>query len=126
MINFIIECLIGLSCLFLISLGTKTMFTPKSMFEILAIKPEGATGLNTIRGFLGGLFIGSSIVLATGLITGNPIFYLTIAIIMGLVVTGRLIGIIIDNFNKKILFPLIAEIVMVTIFIIAYILLRPN
>jgi hypothetical protein len=47
------------------------MFAPKSIFDILDIEPMGQAGLNTIRGFLGGSFIGSSIVLATGLFTGN-------------------------------------------------------
>ena len=62
----VLQGLVGLSCLFLAGLGARTMFAPNSMVEILAVEPEGPAGLNTIRGFLGGLFIGSSIVLATG------------------------------------------------------------
>ena len=119
MMDIVIQGLVGLSCLFLVVLGAKTMFTPNSMLEILAIKPEGSAGLNTIRGFLGGLTTGSSIVLGTGLATGNTTFYLAVAMVMGTVVIGRLIGIAFDGFDKKVLFPLIAEILMVTIFIVA-------
>ena len=115
----VIQGLVGLSCLFLVGLGVKTMFTPNSMLELLAIKPEGSAGLNTIRGFLGGLTAGSSIVLGVGLATGNTTFYLAVAMVMGTVIIGRLIGIAFDGFDKKVLFPLIAEIVMVTIFIVA-------
>lgn len=120
----VIQGLVGVSCLFLAGLGVKTMFTPNSMLEILAIKPEGSAGLNTIRGFLGGLTLGSSIVLAAGLVTGSTVFFLAVATIMGTVIIGRLIGIAFDGFDKKVLFPLIAEILMVTIFIIAHTQLR--
>ena len=67
----VLRVLVGLSCLFLAGLGARTLFAPKSMLGILAVEPEGPAGLNTIRGFLGGLFVGSSIVLATGLATGS-------------------------------------------------------
>jgi len=118
--EFAIQGLVGLSSLFLLALGTRTMFAPKAMINILAIEPEGPPGLNTIRGFLGGLFIGSSIVLATGLVTGNTTFYLAVAMTMSVVVAGRWFGIAFDGFDKKVVFPLVAEMAMVTIFIVAY------
>ena len=122
----VLQGLVGLSCLFLVGLGARTMFAPKSMVEILAVEPEGPAGLNTIRGFLGGLFIGSSIVLATGLATGNTTFFLAVATVMGVVVVGRLVGIAVDGFDKKVVFPLVVELVMVTIFIVAYTQLGPD
>ena len=96
------------------------MLVPKSMFAILAVEPQGAAGLNTIRGFLGGLFIGSSIVLATGLVTGNTTFFLAVAMTMSVVVTGRCVGIAMDGFDKRVTFPLVAEIGMVAVFVVAY------
>ena len=120
MMDAVLQGLVGLSCLFLATLGARTMFVPKSMFGILAVEPEGPAGLNTIRGFLGGLFIGSSIVLATGLVTGNTTFFLAVAMTMSVVVTGRCVGLAMDGFDKKVVFPLVAEIVMVAIFIVAY------
>ena len=117
----VLQGLVGLSCLFLVGLGARTMFAPKSMVEILAVEPEGPAGLNTIRGFLGGLFIGSSIVLATGLVTGNTAFFLAVAMTMSVVVVGRWVGITVDGFDKKVVFPLVAEMLMVSIFIVAYI-----
>lgn len=118
--EIVLQCLVGLSCLFLVGLGVRTMFAPKSMFEILAVEPEGPANVNTIRGFLGGLFIGSSIVLATGLATGNTTFFLAVATVMGVVVVGRLVGIAVDGFDNKVVFPLVAEMVMVTVFIVAH------
>lgn len=119
--DVVFQGLVGLSCLFLAGLGARTMFVPKSMFRILAVEPEGPAGLNTIRGFLGGLFLGSSIVLTTGLVTGNSTFFLAVAMTMSVVVIGRCVGIIVDGFDKKVVFPLVAEMLMVSIFIVAYI-----
>ena len=116
----VLQGLVGLSCLFLIGLGARTMFAPKSMVQILALRPEGPAGLNTMRGFLGGLFIGSSIVLATGLATGDTTFFLAVASVMGVVVVGRFVGIAVDGFDKRVVFPLVAEVVMVTIFVLAH------
>ena len=118
--DIVLRTLVGVSALFLFSLGTRTMFAPKSMVGILSVEPMESAGLNTIRGFLGGLFIGSSIVLAIGLTTDNMTFVLAVAVTMSVVVVGRLLGIAIDGYDKKILFPLVAELVMVTIFITAY------
>ena len=118
--EIVFQGLVGLSCIFLASLGLKTMIAPKSMVEILAVKPQGPACLNTIRGFLGGLFIGSSTLLATGLVKGNATFFLAVGLVMGVVVVGRLVGIAVDGLDKKVLFPLIAEMTMATIFILAY------
>ena len=116
----VLQGLVGLSCLFLAGLGTRTMFAPKSMVGTIAVEPEGPAGLNTIRGFLGGLFVGSSIVLATGLATGDTTFFLAVATVMSVVIVGRLVGIAVDGFDRKVVFPLVAELVMVAIFIGAH------
>ena len=116
MADTVLQGLVGLSCLFLAGLGVRTMFAPRSMIDLLAVEPEGAAGLNTLRGFLGGLFVGSAIVLATGLVTGDTTFFLAVATVMSVVVVGRLLGIAVDGFDRKVVFPLVLEAVMVTIF----------
>lgn len=55
-----------------------------------------------------GVFIDSSMVLTTGLVTGNTTFFLAVATIMGTVVIGRLVGIGFDGFDKKLVFSRIA------------------
>ena len=116
----VLRVLVGLSCLFLAGLGARTLFAPKSMLGILAVEPEGPAGLNTIRGFLGGLFVGSSIVLATGLATGNTTFFLAVATVMSVVVVGRFVGVAVDGFDKRVVIPLVAELFMVTVFFVAH------
>jgi len=125
MMETILQGLVGLSCLFLAGLGTKTMFAPKSMAGILNVEPETPAGLSTVRGNIGGLFVGCSIVLATGLVTSNKTLFLAVAMIMSVVVVGRLVGIAVDGFDKKVLIPLVAEVIMFSIFIGAYTQLGP-
>ncbi|MGF1742370.1 hypothetical protein L4C34_15060 [Vibrio profundum] len=120
MMDTILQGLVLLSSLFLAGLGIRTVFVPKSMVEVLDIGIETAAGLNTVRGFLGGLFIGSSVILVTGLVTGNTTFFLAVAMTMSAVVFGRWVGIAGDGFDRKIGFPLVMEMIMVTIFVVAY------
>lgn len=115
-----LQVLVGLSCLFLAGLGLRTMFTPHKMFGVFAVETETPAGLSTIRGFLGGLFFGSSAVLATGLVSGNTTFFLTIAITMTVVVVGRSVGLASDGFDKKAAALLVAEVAMAAIFFGAY------
>ena len=44
---------------------------------------------------------------------------------MGVVVIGRFIGLAMDGIDKKVVFPLVLEVVMVTIFFSAYAQLGP-
>ena len=118
MMDTLIQVLVGISAIFLSGLGARTMFAPRSVIELLAIQPDGAAGLNTMRGFLGGLFFGSAILLVIGLVSGATVFFVAVATTMGMVVLGRLLGILIDGFDKRIVVPLVAEIVMVTIFLV--------
>ena len=40
---------------------------------------------------------------------------------MGVVVVGRWVGIAVDGYDKKVVFPLVAETLMVSVFVAAYI-----
>ncbi len=110
-----VQGLVGACCLFLVGLGVTTLFVPKLMVGVLAVEPKGPAGWNTLRGFLGGLFVGSATVLATGLATGNRTFILAVAMVMSVVVFGRFVGLLLDGFAKGIVFPLVMEMIMVAI-----------
>lgn len=116
----LIQGLVILICVMLFGLGVKSMFTPKSMTQNFSIQPEGIAGLNTIRGVIGGFFIASLSMLITGLVTGQNVWFLAVAILLGVVAVGRLIGLIADGFEKSVVPPLLVEMVMVGILATAY------
>ena len=124
--DLVLQALVGLMCLIVTGLGATSMFAPKSMVDVLSVEPAGSAGLNTIRGVVGGMFIGCSALLVTGLVTGHTAFFLAVATIMGVVAIGRLVGIAVDGFHKSVVIPLVVEAVGVTIFVGAHFQLGPG
>lgn len=107
------EIFVGVAGLMLLGLGITSMFAPKKMLKNFAVEPVGTMGLNTIRGVMGGLFLSSVAMLALGYLQGQSLWYQAVALILGAVAIGRVIGLIIDGFNKSAIPPLIVELVMV-------------
>lgn len=112
--------LVGIICLALCGLGVMSMFAPKKMVKNFAIEPQGSAGLNTIRGVIGGLFIAGVSMLMAGLVTGETFWFLAVAIVLGVVALGRMVGILLDGFEKSVAPPLVLEVVMVAILIAAH------
>lgn len=115
--QMVIQGLLGLICLMMFGLGVKSMFAPKSVVKNFAIEPVGAAGLNTIRGMIGGLFLASLVMLLTGLVTSQTAWFLAVAVLLGIIAIGRIIGMVLDGFDKSIIPPLVVELVMVIILV---------
>ncbi|MEM7016073.1 MAG: DUF4345 family protein [Pseudomonadota bacterium] len=118
--EMVIQGLIALIALALSGLGIKSMFAPASMVKNFAIEPVGAAGLNTIRGMIGGLFLGCLAMLVAGFAMNNTVWFLAVAVILGAVAIGRVIGILLDGFEKSVIPPLVVELVMVAILVTAH------
>ena len=85
--ELIFQTLVGLAGLALLGLGAMSMFAPKRMVKNFAIEPIGAAGLSTIRAVIGGLFLASVALLVSGLITGQTLAFIAVAVLMGVVAT---------------------------------------
>lgn len=115
-----LHILVGLVTLMLLGLGTMSMFAPRRMVKNFAIEPVGTAGLSTIRSVIGGLFIASVAMLGFGLATGQTLSFVAVALLLGVVAFGRVVGILTDGFDKAVLPPLVIEIVIIAILIVAY------
>ncbi|MEM7243634.1 MAG: DUF4345 family protein [Pseudomonadota bacterium] len=115
-----LQILVGLAALMLSGLGVMSMFAPRRMVGNFAIEPIGNAGLNTIRSLIGGLFLASVAMLVFGLATGQTLGFLAVALLLGVVAFGRVVGIVTDGFDKAVMPPLLVEIVMIAILIVAY------
>ncbi|UTW59950.1 DUF4345 family protein [Kordiimonas sp. SCSIO 12603] len=113
------EIFIGIATLMLFGLGMTSMFAPKKMLKNFAVEPVGIMGLNTIRGVIGGLFLGSVSMLVLGYMQEQTMWYLAVAILLGAVAIGRLVGLVFDGFDKAAIPPLIVELVMVGVLVYA-------
>ncbi|MEM7461358.1 MAG: DUF4345 family protein [Pseudomonadota bacterium] len=114
------QILVGLATLMMLGLGTMSMFAPKRMVANFAIEPVGNAGLSTIRSVIGGLFLASVALLAIGLATGQTLAFIAVAILMGVVAFGRIVGIVTDGFDRAVIPPLFVELVIIGVLIGAY------
>lgn len=113
--------LVSLVTLALLGLGLRTLFTPRAMLDNFAVDPRGAAGLNTIRGVIGGLFLAAVAMLLTGLLTGQGPWLLAVAMLLGAVAVGRVVGLVADGPTKAVVPPLIVEVVMVGVLVGAHV-----
>lgn len=65
--NKAIRIFIGLLCLPLLALGLGAMFNPVGMADRFGVAPQSIHALNTIRGDLGGLLLGTVLMIVMGL-----------------------------------------------------------
>ena len=119
----LVQVLLGVIALMTLGLGAKSMFAPKSMLDNFAVDPRGKAGLNTIRGVIGGLFIALMSMVVTGLVTGETLWFLAVAIVLGVVAAGRVVGLAADGFEKAAVPPLVLESVMVAVLVSGHVVL---
>jgi len=120
-----IKFIIILLCVPLLVLGLPSMFNPMmpQVLEKISLIPDANNtikGLNTIRGIVGGLLLGSVAMMLIGLWKKNTTWYLANAVLMGIAVLGRIVGLVIDGFNSAFMPPLIIEIVIAVVMVLAH------
>lgn len=92
-----LKVIVGLFALLFLFMGVGFMFEPATNATNLALSPLGEHGLNTIRGDLGGLFIGCTGLLALGILQRRGEWLLAVALIMSTIALGRLVGFVLDG-----------------------------
>ena len=115
-----LQILVGLATVLLLGLGTMSMFAPRRMVKNFAIEPIGTAGLSTIRSVIGGLFIASVAMLVFGLTTGQTLGFVAVALLLGVVAFGRIVGIVTDGFDKAVVPPLVVELVIIGVLLVAH------
>lgn len=87
----------GLVALLFLVMGLNCVLDPMAGAEQMAIAPLGPDGLNTIRGDLGGLFLGSALLLVVGIWREQGTWLVAVAVVMLLIAAGRLVGFLADG-----------------------------
>lgn len=98
--NKSIKVLAIIASLPLLGLGFAAMFSPNSMLELFDLTPKGIYGYNTIRADLGGLLIGSGLMIWIGLFKQQKIWFNAVIFIMALLLFGRLLSTIVDGWTN--------------------------
>lgn len=90
----IVVVLIGLLLAFM---GLNLMFDPLWGAELMGLTPIGELGLNSLRGDLGGMFLGATVLLSIALIQGRAEWFLAVAVLMAAIALGRIVGFVLDG-----------------------------
>lgn len=111
---------VGLGLYFLV-IASALMLMPQLMAEQFNISP-GEQGLSTIRGDLGGLFLGLAIMSFVGL--RLPIMLVAVAILLGAIAFGRVLGFFFDGVTPFTIMLCLAEAFLAVLFATAATRLR--
>ncbi len=95
----LIKVLAIIASLPLFALGAAAMFSPTSMYEMLNLKPQGVFGINTVRSDIGGMLIGSAVMIWLGLWKQNNFWFRSTILVMATLLVGRTISTIADGFT---------------------------
>ena len=121
--ELVLKIIIGVFTATFLGMGIRSMFMPENMGKAVGLSSEGAAGLSEIRGVLGGFFLASVAMLVLGLVAANTMWFLAVAILMGGVAIGRLVGIVADGFEKKTLMNVVIELVIGGVLVTAHFVL---
>ena len=102
-----------------VALGLGLALSPTSMEAQFGLHPDGIVGLGTLRGNLGGLFLGTAAMLGLGLWRRNTTFFLAAAALLGAVALGRVVGFAADGVSVDSVAPLFIELIAVAGLLVA-------
>ena len=85
----------------LAGLGLRSLLMPASMATAVGLEAPGIPGLSEIRSVLGGLLAGSAALIAIGIATNDPQWFVAVAVLMGVAILGRLISLAADGLRPR-------------------------
>ena len=95
--QYLAKILPALIALLFLVMGISFVFDPVAGAAQVSVTPLGADGLNTIRGDLGGLFLGCALLLALGIVRSEASWLISVAVFMLVIAAGRALGFILDG-----------------------------
>lgn len=115
----LLRVLVGLVGVLLAYLGVRWMFAPTGAAQEFDIVLASVEALNQARGDLGGLFLGGAALCALGLRSGDGRWLQAVALVIGCVALGRVVGIVLDGFTGVAAVSITFEVAMVAILLAA-------
>ena len=116
----VLKIVVGLIALMLGVLGMNAVIDPAAVAAQFGLTSDGIVGLSTLRSDLGGMFITSAVMLILGIFRGQTLWFLAVALLMGVIALGRGIGFFIDGYHQSLLAPFLSEIVFVVVLVVAH------
>jgi len=115
-----IQLMVGVLAALLLALGLNFLFNPEGGGAQFGLVADGVRGLNSLRGDLGGMFLGSGILLVMGLVRAQPVYFLAVAVVIAAIAFGRLVGLLLDGLAGNSTPEFVVELVMVAVLLYAW------
>jgi len=104
--------------LFSLAMGAMAFVSPAELGATLGLGALSPLGANALRADVGALFLTSAVAVALALFAKRPSWLYVPALLYGIAVTGRLIGVLVDGAPEGIAGPMIIELVLVALSIL--------
>ena len=121
---WIARLLAGAVALLFIAMGLRFMLAPADMSMQFFVRADGAAGLSTLRGDLGGAFVGLGTLVLIGLRRGYQELLLAVVLVLVAIIVGRLIGYVVDGVELEAVRSAVMEVVLIAMLLAARSLLR--
>ena len=101
--NRALQIIIGVLAALLLAQALWMVFDPRVTVDAMAIEATNGNllGLSTLRADVAGLFLGMGLMLALGLWQRNSTWFLAVAVLMGTIAFGRLVGFVAGRRRRR-------------------------
>ncbi|MES1989598.1 MAG: DUF4345 family protein [Pseudomonadota bacterium] len=108
---------VALAGLFSLLMGVQAFLTPVELGQMLGLGALSPLGQNALRADIGSFFLVSAAAAALALFAKRPHWLYGAALLYGLAVTGRLIGVLVEGAPEGVAMPMLVELVLVALFV---------
>lgn len=115
----VFRCLVGLIGLILLFIGLGFYFVPDKLASQFMVHPTSPAGFATLRGDLGGLFLGMAVFCFLGALEAKRHRLIVPTVFLAAIILGRMINLVFEGVTGPGVGPLLLEIVLVLVLVVA-------
>ena len=113
----VFRCVVGLIGLILLFIGLGFVFVPDNLASQFMVHPTSAAGFATLRGDLGGLFLGMAVFSFLGALPSKSRWLIVPTVFLAAVILGRMVNMVFEGVTGPGVGPLLFEIVLVLVLV---------
>ena len=113
-----LRVLVGVVAALFAMLGARWMFAPASIAAEQAMSLGSPLAFNTARGDIGGLFVGGTLLCLVGLVRRQGQWLQAVAVVVGCVAIGRVVGMTVDGFDPESATAFAVELVIIAVLLL--------
>lgn len=113
--RYVVQGLVALIVLLFLFMGINFVFNPVAAGGDIGLEALNVSGMSSLRGDMGGLFLGTAAVLIYGLVRRNEGAFLAVAVYMGAIALCRIVGFVQEGSSESALTAFGVEIVIVVL-----------